>query len=330
MLPVEFPPRLDIAQLPTSVVRLDRTSQAWGGPRLWIKRDDDTGGVLSGNKIRKLQYVVKQAMDAGAEILITCGGLQSNHCRATAAVARRMGMHVILCLRGTPPPRIEGNFLLDKVLGAEIRYLTPEEYEDNEAIMKKIAGDFDRQGKRAFVISEGASMASGVWGYIEAAAEIAAAESYTGTKFDAIVAAIGSGGTAAGLELGARLFGLQGKVWGINVCDDEDYFRRRIHAIACDAILEYGLDVVLRAEDIGIIDGYVGSGYAKSRPEELALLVEFARREGIVLDPVYTGKALFGLRKEWNGPRFADAKNVLFIHTGGVFGLFPKAEELAL
>lgn len=330
MLPVEFPPRLDLAALPTSVVRLDRTSQAWGGPRLWIKRDDDTGGVLTGNKIRKLQYVVKEAMDEGAEVLITCGGLQSNHCRATAAVGRRLGMHVILCLRGEPPPRLEGNFLLDKVLGAEIRYLTPEEYEDNQAIMKKIADQYDRQGKRACVIAEGASMATGAWGYIEACAEIAAAESYTGTKFDAIVAPIGSGGTAAGLELGARLFGLEAKVWGVNVCDDEDYFRRRIHAIACDTILKYGLDVVLRADDIGIIDGYVGSGYAKSRPDELALLVEFARREGIVLDPVYTGKALYGLRKEWTGPRFAEAKNVLFIHTGGVFGLFPKADELEL
>ncbi len=297
---------------------------------MWIKRDDDTGGLLTGNKIRKLQYVVKKALDEGADTLITCGGLQSNHCRATAVLGRRLGLDVILVLRGEPPARPEGNFLLDRVVGAEIRYVTPEEYERNEEIMRGIADGLDRRGRRAFTISEGASMSTGVWGYIEACAEIAAAESTVGTKFGAIVAAVGSGGTAAGLELGAKLFGLGAKVWGINVCDDEAHFRARIHRIAAEAIEEYGLDVELRAEEIGLIDGYVGSGYARTRPEELRFLVEFGRREGIVLDPVYTGKALYGLSKEWSGDRFADAKDVLFIHTGGVFGLFPKADELPL
>jgi D-cysteine desulfhydrase len=327
---VELPPRLDLAQLPTAVLRLDRTTAEWGGPRLWIKRDDDTGGVLTGNKIRKLQYVVREALDQGAETLITCGGLQSNHCRATAAVGRRLGLEVILFLRGSEPERAEGNYLLDRVLGADVRLITPDQYERVDALMADIVDQHDRQGRRAFAIPEGASMATGAWGYIEACAEIAAAQSELGVEFDAIVAAVGSGGTAAGLEIGARLFGLSAKVWGINVCDDERYFRDKIHRIASETIKKYELDVQLRPEDIGLIDGYVGRGYAQSTPDELAHLVEFARREGIVLDPVYTGKALFGLAQEITGPRFADAQNVLFIHTGGVFGLFPKQAELPL
>lgn len=330
MLPVEFPPRLDLAQLPTPIVRLDRTSEAWGGPRLWIKRDDDTGGVVTGNKIRKLQYVAKEALSQGAETLITCGGLQSNHCRATAAVARRLGLDVILCLRGSEPATPEGNFLLDRLFGADIRYLTPEEYEENEAYMQAIVAEFDRHGHRAFAIPEGASMPTGAWGYIEACAEIAAAQSALGIEFDAIVSACGSGGTAAGIELGARMFGLSAKVWSINVCDDEDYFRRKIYTIAQGAIDKYGLSTTISASEIGIIDGHVGRGYAQSRPEELALIVEFARREGIVLDPVYSGKAMYGLKQELAGPRFEGAKNVLFIHTGGVFGLFPKTGQLPL
>lgn len=330
MTPIELPARLDLAQLPTAVMRLDRTSAAWGGPRLWIKRDDDTGGVITGNKIRKLQYVVREALDQGAETLITCGGIQSNHCRATAAVGRRLGLDVVLFLRGSEPDRVEGNYLLDRVLGADVRLITANQYERVDSLMAEIVDQHDRQGRKAFAIPEGASMATGAWGYIEACAEIAAAQSELGVKFDAIVAAVGSGGTAAGLEIGARLFGLSAKVWGINVCDDEAYFREKIHRIASETIQKYGLGLTLDPEDIGIIDGYVGRGYAQSTNEELQHLVEFARREGIVLDPVYTGKALYGLSQEIKGPRFEDAQNVLFIHTGGVFGLFPKHAELPL
>lgn len=173
-------------------------------------------------------------------------------------------------------------------------------------------------------------MAVGCWGYIEAAREIADAQERLGVSFDAIVSAVGSGGTAAGLELGARLFGLSGRVWGINVCDDESYFRPLVHRIATEAIERYALPVDLAPEEIGILDGHVGDGYGKTRPEELRTLVEVARLEGIVLDPVYTGKAFHGLRRELHGPAFRDAKHVLFIHTGGLFGLFPHASALSL
>ena len=173
-------------------------------------------------------------------------------------------------------------------------------------------------------------MATGTWGYIEACREVSEAERTLGITFDAIVHAVGSGGTSAGLELGARLFGLSAKIWGINVCDNAAYFRDLIHRIASEAIERFDLPVTLAAEEIGIIDGYVGRGYALSSPEELQAIVEVARREGLVLDPVYSGKAFFALAREIHGSHLAGARNVLFIHTGGIYGLFPKAEELPL
>lgn len=327
---VDFPRRLDLAQLPTPILRLDRTSAAWGGPRLWIKRDDDTGGLLSGNKIRKLQYIVREALDRGADTLVTCGGLQSNHCRATAAVARRLGLDVVLCLRGEPGGALEGNYLLDRILGAEIRCVSAAEYERVDEIMAEIAADLERRGRRAHVIAEGASTATGAWGYIEACAEIAATQSAIGTTFDAIVVPVGSGGTAAGLVVGARLFGL-GPVVGMAVCDDAAYFRRKMIDIVRALEVDHGFATGLREQDIDVVDRWIGAGYGRASAEELAFQVEFARREGIVLDPVYTGKALYGLWRELEvGSRFSGARDVLFVHTGGIFGVAPYADRLVV
>lgn len=327
---VRFPPRLDVAHLPTPITRLERLPKQWGTGEIWLKRDDDTGGPLTGNKIRKLQYAVREAIDQGADVLVTCGGLQSNHCRATAIVARRFGLDVVLMLRGTQPERLEGNFALDWLMGAEIRWVTPEAYRDKDAGMRTIADELESQGRRPYVIAEGCSMPIGSWGYIEACREIAQFEQREGLRFDAIVAATGSGGTLAGLELGKRLFGLEGDVFGINVCDDEAYFRSLVHRIATETIERFSLDVTLSPEEIGILDGHVGLGYGRPRPEELETLLEVARTEGVVLDPVYTGKAFHGLKHELREGRLKDKQRVLFIHTGGVFGLFGHLEQLAL
>jgi D-cysteine desulfhydrase len=322
------PRRLDVARLPTPIVPLQRTSAQLGGPALWMKRDDLTGSVLSGNKIRKLQYAVAQAQDEGCDVLVTCGGLQSNHCRATAALARIVGLDVVLVLRGEEPPRLEGNFLLDRVFGAEIRFITPEQYADKDAVMADVAGELRARGRKPFVIAEGCSMPIGCWGYIEAAKEIADAQAELGVTFDAIVHAVGSGGTSAGLELGVRMHGVRADVWGINVCDDEDYFRDLVHEIIVKTREAWELDIPLDRGDIGLIDGHVGDGYGKTRPDELQTLVDLARREGVVLDPVYGGKAFHGLLRELADGRFADARNILFIHTGGIFGLQPYADSL--
>ena len=195
--------------------------------------------------------------------------------------------------------------------------------------MAEIAEALRSEGRTPFVIAEGCSMPVGSWGYIEAAAEIRAAQEELGVTFDAIVHAVGSGGTSAGLELGARLHGLAAKVWGVNVCDDEAYFREHIYDLIARTQEAYQLDLPLSRGDIGLIDGYVGDGYGKARPQELEHLTALARREGIVLDPVYGNKAFFALMQELDGPRLADAKNILFIHTGGVFGLAPHADGLS-
>lgn len=323
-----LPPRLDVAQLPTPITPLDRTTAAWRGPRLWVKRDDDTGGALSGNKVRKLAYVLKEALDEGADTVITCGGLQSNHCRATAVLARRVGLDVVLCLRGAEPHVPEGNYLLSRLMGAEIRFITAEQYQVHDEIMRAVAKELRGRGQKPYVIAEGASMAVGALGYVEACREIQEAEQTLGVTFDAIVHAVGSGGTSAGMELGVRLYRLRSKVWGVNVCDDDAYFRALIHRIAADVIERFRLPVTLAPEEIGLIDGYVGRGYGWCGDAEWQVILEAARREGLVLDPSYTGKAFYALAREIEGPRFRGARNVLFLHTGGIYGLFPRASEI--
>ncbi|MCA9649076.1 MAG: D-cysteine desulfhydrase family protein [Myxococcales bacterium] len=329
MIPPMPPPRLDVASLPTRVRPLARLSKAWGGATLWIKHDDDTGTLLSGNKIRKLQYAVREAIDQGADTLVTCGGIQSNHCRATAALARRMGLRISLVLRGEPPATSTGNLLLDEVLGAEIEWVTPEQYRQHGAVMDQVAERLRAAGRRPYVIAEGCSMPVGSWGYIEAAREIADAEREHGLRFDAIVHAVGSGGTSAGLELGLRLCGLGAQLYGINVCDDASYFRERIAGLCAATAEIYGLPVTVPPHEIDLIDGYVGLGYGQTRPEELAALVMLARLEGVILDPVYGGKAFHALSQLWHAEPFARMHDVLFIHTGGLHGLYAHAEALA-
>ena len=322
-----LPPRLDLARLDTPIVKLERLSAALGGPTLWVKRDDQTGAAESGNKIRKLQYTVAEALRQGADTLITCGGLQSNHARTTVVVARRLGLDVELVLRGEAPQRLEGNLLLDAVLGATVHLFDAEAYADKDRIMAERAEALRAAGKRPFVVAEGCSMASGCWGYIEAMQEVAAWQHRNDVRFDAIVSGVGSGGTAAGIELGARLAQLDGQVVGVPVCDDEAFFRDKIGTLCAQATRDYDLPVDVPPEDIGLLGGYVGGGYGVSSEAERASLVELARTEGIVLEPVYSGKAFHALRSELKG-RFAGVRDVLFLHTGGVFGLAAYADAL--
>ncbi|MCH9687974.1 MAG: D-cysteine desulfhydrase family protein [Deltaproteobacteria bacterium] len=322
------PARLDVACLPTRVRPLHRVSAAWGGAQLWIKHDDETGAPLSGNKIRKLQYAIAQAIDAGADTLITCGGIQSNHCRATAALGARLGLRTHLMLRGEAPSQWTGNLLLDRLLGASIHWMTPLQYQRHDALMAELADTLTKAGRRPFVIAEGCSMAVGSWGYIEAAREIVEAQQAHGVEFDAVVHAVGSGGTSAGLELGRRLHGLSARIIGINVCDDADHFVRHIATLAAETVEAYDLPVHVPAAEIEILDGYVGLGYGRSRPEELAELSTLARTEGVLLDPVYGGKAWYALSQRWKTEPFAGMRNVLFLHTGGIYGLFPHADAL--
>jgi len=319
--------KLNLANLPTRIIRAGRLSEEWG-VNLYIKRDDQTGSEISGNKIRKLEYLLREAADQKYDTIITTGGIQSNHCRATAAAATMLGMRTELLLRINEPPRTEGNFFLDKLFGAGIHFCTPEEYrESRDEIMKSMADKFDAQGRKCYVIPEGASNALGSIGYYSAMEEIVSQEKEMGVKFDVVVVAVGSGGTYSGLCTANKEMGLNKRVIGFAVCDDREYFTARIDKINREAAEIMKISSEMRPSDIEINDKYVGIGYAVSRPEELGFIAKVSSAEALVLDPVYTGKAMYGLYneiKEGNVPR---GSNVLFIHTGGLFGLFPKQEQ---
>lgn len=329
-----FPPQIHLANLPTPVQPVRRLSEKYG-VELYVKRDDLTGIALSGNKIRKLEFVLADALAQKADTVVTCGGAQSNHCRATAIAASMLGLKCRLLLR-TPdpsnPPPLEGNILLDRMAGAEIVWITPDDYQQRDELMEKEAAALKTNGHKAYTIPEGASNALGALGYIRAAEELV--NDITNTLGGShqpctIINAAGSGGTSAGLILGAKIFDLNARIAGVNVSNDRDYFVRAIGDICEQAIADYHLDLNFdRQKDVEIIDGYVGLGYALSQPEELELICEVARTEGIFLDPVYTGKAFFGMIQELKRDPKRFGERIIFMHTGGLFGIFPKADQI--
>lgn len=344
------PPRLNLAHLPTPVTPLTRLLPALRStlrpelpgrdlPRLLLKRDDLTGAALSGNKIRKLEYLLAEAQSQGADVVLTCGGAQSNHCRATALAAAGIGLRSVLFLRTADPaapPAPSGNLLLDRLCGAEVRFITPAQYRDRAAVLAAAAEELRGAGRRPYIIPEGGSNALGSLGYVDAVAELAhQLDPALRERPLTLLCAVGSGGTLAGLCLGVAVHGLPWRVVGVNVCDDRAYFQRACAAILDEAAGRFGLPeaaaLAARPDAIDVRDGYVGRGYALSRPEELALLREACRSEGVVFDPVYTGKALAGLVGELCRDPGALGEDVVFFHTGGIFGLFDrdKGDEVA-
>ncbi len=319
--------RIELAYLPTPIRRLERISEELGR-NVWIKRDDLTGVETSGNKIRKLEYVAAKALAGKADVLITAGGIQSNHARATAAVAARLGLRSHLVLSVSETPKLEGNYLLDRMFDASVTLFD----ETSETIslaqkMEEIAGEYTARGLKPYVIPVGASDAVGNLGYLNAMKEIGEQEKQIGVTFDAVVCAVGSGGTYSGLYLGNILYGMGKKIIGITVSDNKDYFTEK-----CSEIIAGTLKILNEApvrEDFCFVDGYKGKGYAISSPDELVFINKIARTEGILLDPVYTGKAFRGLYEEIRKGHLDDCGNILFIHTGGLYGLFPKQEQIA-
>ncbi len=327
---LHYPRRVDLARTPTPLQFLPRATAAWGrGQRLWVKRDDLTGCVLSGNKVRKLEFILAHAQDQGCDTLITCGGLQSNHCRATAFVGAQAGMQVHLLLRGGAPAAAEGNLFLDHLAGARVECFPVREYVENlPQLFDRTRRDYAEAGHKALAIPTGGSDGLGIWGYIAAAEELGQDMLEAGIEQAHVVCASGSGGTQAGLTLGAALHQLPMTVWGVNVCDDEAYFVAKVAEDVSDWQQRYPQmpEVELQAR---VLDGYVGHGYAKAGPEIHALISELARMEGLVLDPVYTAKAFFGMLQELEAGRFRDCEDIVFVHTGGIFGLLAQREPNA-
>jgi D-cysteine desulfhydrase len=328
------PPRISLANLPT---RGHWLRSAVAGTKIWVKRDDQTGSELSGNKVRKLEYLMAEALAQNADHVITCGGEQSNHARATAMAAARLGLKSTLILRCDDPghpPATTANILLDRLAGARIRWITRPAWRDRNRLLAEEAERIRGAGGRPYVIPEGGSNALGSWGYIRAMLELVtdlegiAAPDHPVT----IVYACGSGGTGAGLILAHKLLGLAHRgirVAGVNVCDDRAYFVDAIGRICADAEERWQLDAHVTPDDIDIVDGHVGLGYAKSRPEELATIRDACRSDGIVLDPVYTGKAFHGVAAELRRDPGRFGAAVAFIHTGGMYGLFAAPEAMA-
>lgn len=320
--------KLNLANFPTKIEKLEKISKE-SGVNIYIKRDDQTGSEISGNKIRKLEYSIYEAIENGCDTLITCGGIQSNHARATAAAGIKLGMRTILVLRSDEIPELEGNYFLDKVIGADVRIISSDDYRERRAeIMEDIKAESDAEGHKAYIIPEGASNGIGSLGYYSFMKEIKEQEKELGIKFDRIVAAVGSGGTYAGLCMGnTEFFNGEKKITGFNVCDDAEFFKKRSEEIIEEAQKYLDGNIIVKAEDMDIIDGYVGIGYAQSRPEELEFIQKTARKEGVIFDPVYTGKAMYGMMKEIEKGTFEKGENVLFIHTGGLFGIFSKRNQ---
>lgn len=339
------PDRIQLAALPTPLIPLHRFTEKLKSihpqsPTIWVKRDDMTGGPEGGNKLRKLEFLMAYAINNGYDTVITCGGLQSNHCRATALVGARLGIDVHLVLRGGKPDLFDANLLVDHLAGAVVDCIPLKEYiTDLDGLLKDRQNTYASQGKKALIIPTGASDDIGIWGYIEAARELS--EDFKQLQFspDYIVSAAGSGGTLAGLVAGKILYGLSATIAAVNVCDDASYFERRVAEDIKGWVTRYGLAKPLEAGlgiddidrypfDVNIIEGYVGPGYAKVTEEILSTIHHLAKLEGLVLDPVYTGKAFHGLVSEIKAGRFDDAENVVFIHTGGQMGLTPYKQAL--
>jgi D-cysteine desulfhydrase len=325
----DSPPRLALARLPTPLEPLDRLSAEIGGPRIWIKRDDLTDTIASGNKIRKLEFAIARALDEGCDTLLTCGGLQSNHCRTTALLGARLGLHVELLLRGVPDGLADGNYFLDLLLGARTHcYPRPRYQSELPQLLVTHTLRLRSEGRLPYVIPTGASDGTGVWGYVNASEELARDFAAAGIEPRHLVCASGSGGTQAGLTAGLHRHVPGIAVTGIAVCDDAAWFQKKVREDIAEWKTRYGVAIDIDALAVRTLDAYIGPGYARALPAVYASIARVARLEGIVLDPVYTGKAFHGMLQELRAGRLREANDIVFLHTGGVFGLMAQRGEL--
>jgi D-cysteine desulfhydrase family pyridoxal phosphate-dependent enzyme len=315
-------PRHQIAHLPTPIQPMPRLTGELGGPRLWIKRDDLTGLAFGGNKTRKLEFLLAEAQAQGAKTLITRGAVQSNHCRQTAAAAAQAGFTCILVLTGREPDVTNGNLLLDRLLGVEFVWT---EDEDPDTVLKETFDQAWSDGRRPYLIPYGGSNALGAASYTAAIEELLS----QGIEIDRIVFATSSGGTQAGLMVGARIFNYSGKVTGISVDPTAETLKPHVAALANEvgSLLQHPVD--FGSQDVEVHDAYLGGGYSVMGDLEKGAIDLFARMEGIMLDPVYTGRAAGGMIDLIRKGEIGADERVLFWHTGGTPALFAYAHKLS-
>jgi L-cysteate sulfo-lyase len=314
--------RLKFAHLPTPIEGLPRLSAALGGPKIYVKRDDQTGLAFGGNKTRKLEFLLADAQAIGAKTLITAGAIQSNHCRQTAAAAARYGFDCILVLVGDEPAFPSGNLLLDRFFGAEIVW-TSREHRDE--VLQTANEKAQEEGRQPYLIPYGGSNPIGAAAYVYAIKELidqCKQSPLDGRLPNWIVFPSSSGGTQAGMVVGGRTYGLPGSILGISVDEPAGILQSRVAELANATAAHLGENLVFNASDILVNSDYLGKGYAViGRPEQEAMRL-FARREGLLLDPVYTGRAAAGLIDLVRRGYFNQEDSILFWHTGGAPALF--------
>jgi 1-aminocyclopropane-1-carboxylate deaminase len=311
-------PRIHFAHLPTPIEELPRLTEYLSGPKILVKRDDQTGLAFGGNKTRKLEFLVAEALEQGAKMLITGGALQSNHCRQTAAAAARFGLDCTLVLNGEMPAQSSANLLLDQLFGAEIVTVADRAYRD-----QTLQETFDKAtaaGRRPYLVPYGGSSPTGALGYAYAVEEFMKQN----VKVDWIVFGTSSGGTHAGLVLGQRAFGYQGKVLGISIDEPEEWLKTRVSTLASDAGEKMGERIDFTGDDILANEEYCRAGYGVLTEAERESVKLFAKYEGVLLDPVYTGRAAAGMIDLIRKGFFKKEETVLFWHTGGQPALFAE------
>ena len=315
-------PQIDLANTPTPLQEFPRLREVWGGPHVWVKRDDLTGFGLSGNKVRKLEFHLAAAREAGADTVITCGAVQSNHCRATALACARLGFDVRLILRtvdGKKPPKAVANLLIDSLAGASVRYITVDQWDDRDEIMAEEAATLESSGHKVWVIPQGASDRLGMWGMSLGFRElIEQIPQVIGQDVAEIWHTGSSGGTTSGFGWGADRTGFATPIVALCISEPAESLMARVARIWSSGVEAFGGE--MPSPPLECIDRYLTGGYAQVTEELVEVQAEATRLTGLLFDPTYTGKAIYGLRKEIAAGRFADDDHVVFWHTGGGFG----------
>lgn len=325
-------PRVHLAHLPTPLERMDRLSEALGGPEIWIKRDDCTGMSTGGNKTRKLEFLMAEAMAQGADMVMTQGATQSNHARQTAAFAAKLGMgcHVLLEDRTgyqDPDYTENGNVLLDHLHGS-----TTEVHPggtDMPAAMERAAEAARAKGRKVYTIPGGGSNPTGALGYVNCALELLGQANERGLVIDHLVTATGSSGTQAGLVAGMCALNAGIPILGIGTRAPKERQEQMVYDLACKTVEKLGCAGVVAREDVVANTDYVGAGYGLPREDTMEAIRLFAELEGILLDPVYSGKGAAGLIDLCRKGHFKKGERVVFLHTGGSVGLFAYKGALA-
>ena len=320
-------PRFSIAEFPTPIHHLEKFTKACNGPEIYMKRDDLTSLGMGGNKTRKLEFLIGEALVQKKNTLVTAGGIQSNHCRLTAAAARKAGLECHLVLNGTEPENPNGNLLLDKIFGAKIHYC---DRKDRDNRLLQVAAELKNSGKHPYVIPVGGSNSTGSVGYVNAMLELETQLKSMNIRPDAIVFASSSGGTQAGLTLGAKNIGFEGDIMGISIDQVKtgpESFLPVLAEISNATAQRLKSDIRLLESDFSLNCDYLGAGYAMPGNLEFDAIRDLALSEGILLGPVYTARAMGGLKDLIKRGIFTKKHSVLFWHTGGTPELFAWSEQ---